>query len=85
MNSADLVARLRADDLLYNRGPDYEPIPIPASDLRKEAADRIEVLEAWKAEAMEVLRAVAEDGELFGHPDKYQIAARRLVEKEDGR
>ena len=56
-----------------------------ADNVRIAAADRLEALEAWKAEAMEVLRAVAEDGELFGRPDKYQIAARRLVEKEDGR
>lgn len=55
MNGADLVARLRADDLFSIRGPDYEPIPIPASDLRKEAADRIEAAEAERDRLRAVL------------------------------
>lgn len=45
MTPAKLTERLRADDMLYNRGPDYEPIRIGASALRLEAADRIEELE----------------------------------------
>jgi hypothetical protein len=34
----ELAERLVADDLFYNRGPNYEPLPIPASAIRKEAA-----------------------------------------------
>jgi len=63
----------------------YQRRVITGPDSIEHIAAYIEALEAWKAEAMEALRTFAEDGELFGHPDKYQIAARRLVEKEDGR
>ena len=49
----------------------------------KRTADRIEALEAWKAEAMEVLQAMLS-------PDVEEVrkalpTIRRLVEKEDGR
>lgn len=82
MNSADLVAELR--DIYENwglgsKGPGY----------LREAADRIEALEAWKAEAMEVLRAIKDvqfpGWEAQTAVDYCRDAARRLVEKEDGR
>ena len=41
-----LVERLRAPDEFNNRGPDYEPMIIPPSALRLEAADLIEALTA---------------------------------------
>lgn len=101
MNSADLVARLRATAGKGQCGP-----------VKSEAADHIEALEArlaeaeaWKAEAMEVLRpfahALDEAGVSRYDADKRENirgrgpdlaityghlrAARRLVEKEDGR
>lgn len=96
MNSADLVARLRAQAKASCRreeGEDWR------DDYRWLAADRIEALEAWKAEAMEVLRRLASEADwlerLFGaDADDGRVvpsrmvqfrAARRLVEKEDGR
>lgn len=42
----DIVERLRASDFISNRGPDYAPIEVAASALRKEAADEIERLRA---------------------------------------
>lgn len=97
MNSADLVAQLRkaADEM---RAEDQNGWPVTCD----EAADRIEALEAWKAEATEVLRPFADmsldmDTTPDGYPwrDGQHIvrgisagnlrAARRLVEKEDGR
>jgi hypothetical protein len=48
-----------------------------------EAADRIEALEAWKAEALEVLRPLSKLAD--GKANLLANAARRLVEKEDGR
>lgn len=55
-----------------------------ADSVRIAAADRIEALEAWKAEAMEVLRPFASDISMCAVNADYE-AARRLVEKEDGR
>ena len=86
MNSADLVARLRAHRQAF--GIHYEPREV---DVCIEAADRLEALEAWKAEAMEVLRPIA--AQVTNEPDTLIIStrhkmfrsARRLVEKEDGR
>lgn len=42
-----IIERLRATGKLYNRGPDYEPIPVPPSAINLEAADLLE--EAVKA------------------------------------
>lgn len=64
--------------------------------VRIAAADRIVALEAWKDEAMEVLRPfvrIAEAEDFAGTKDGESIfvnvnlcrAARRLVEKEEGR
>lgn len=84
MNSADLVARLRAHRQAF--GIHYEPREV---EVCIEAADRIEALEARLAEAKEVLREVVahlgdiEDGN--GDPAPEIRAARRLVETEDGR
>jgi len=77
MNSADLVARLRKeaneiDTFGFNDG---------TTDLVRKAADRIEALEAWKAGAMEFARFVAD----YSNDPHVVSAARRLVEKEDGR
>lgn len=41
-----IVERLRADDEFNNRGPGYEPLRVPASALRLEAASTIEALQA---------------------------------------
>lgn len=83
MNSADLVAWLRHGAEHLEEGDTGWP------GAYKQAADRIEALEARLAEAMEVLREVVthlgdiEDGN--GDPAPEIQAARRLVEKEDGR
>lgn len=95
MRSADLVAELRSI-ATYHAGP-------LGPEVRAEwkAADRIEALEAWKAETMEVLRrhrgntvpvmkalmATGSRGDLILADDVHRAddAARRLVEKEDGR
>lgn len=81
MTSADLVARLEAVAACSDR-------PY-ASEVAYAAKLKIEALEARLAEAMEVLREVVahlsdiEDGN--GDPAPEIQAARRLVEKEDGR
>jgi hypothetical protein len=50
-DTADLVARLRAGPLIYNRGPDYEPLKIPPSQQALEIADTIERLTRERDEA----------------------------------
>lgn len=84
MNNADLVAQIRSAIEGLTRCGTFGIRPI-----MREAADRIVALEAWKAEALGVLREVVthlgdiEDGN--GDPAPEIQAARRLVEKEDGR
>ena len=46
-----LVERLRAPDEFNNRGPDYEPMIIPPSALRLEAADALTALQARAEDA----------------------------------
>lgn len=53
-----LCERLREDDL-FNRGPDYEPLRIPPSKLRIEAASAIESLSALASPAMQAAEPVA--------------------------
>jgi hypothetical protein len=43
---AELVTRLRATTYIYNKGPDYSPLPVEPGPLRLEAADAIERLAA---------------------------------------
>ena len=78
----DLLERLRHADT-------HSQQRVMGSRIFGEAADHIEALEAWKAEAMEVLRwyADAEPVQLYRDFEiaDYQSRARRLVEKEDGR
>ncbi len=50
--------RLRADDLLYNRGADYEPLLVKPSAVRIEAADTIDALVA----ALKRMRSLCETG-----------------------
>ncbi|MGN6146287.1 MAG: hypothetical protein ACTHOP_22160 [Mesorhizobium sp.] len=104
MNSADLVARLKEErdrHVLGYPGPRRD-----VAELLDNALDRLEALEAWKAEAMGVLRRFGafahseyddvpnvvgisltfDNGEELGAlPFGDLRAARRLVEKEDGR
>lgn len=96
MNSADLAARLKA-----RVGQDFDGVCALAEHEAIEIADCIEALETWKAEAMEVLREFAAAARAIGSDDavvrfytekgyreiNYAVleAARRLVEKEDGR
>ena len=65
---AGLVERLRAPDKLYNRGPGYEPLTIPASDIRLEAAAALTSLSANARAAIDageelikILRAERDD------------------------
>ncbi|MER8540309.1 hypothetical protein NKH17_12720 [Mesorhizobium sp. M1334] len=58
--SADLIERLRADDLLYNRGPNYEPLRVKPSAVRLEAAERIAALEAENARLVKEAEAEAD-------------------------
>lgn len=62
----DIIERLRADDLIYNRGPNYEPLRVPASELRREAAAEISTLGA------DLAAARAEIAELRGMASEYE-------------
>lgn len=63
--TGDLVTRLRATDLLYNRGPHYEPLKCYPSELRLEAAREIERLRATTAATPPAADVTGEAGELF--------------------
>ena len=89
MNSADLVAQIRSAIEGLTRCGTFGIRPI-----MREAADRIEALEEWKVEAMEVLKQLAEEAKMsaayWNGPDqpsflRIESVARRFVEKEDGR
>jgi hypothetical protein len=45
-NLDDLDRRMREPTLVYNRGPNYEPLSVPPSPLQVKAADAIAALRA---------------------------------------
>lgn len=64
-----LVERLRAPDEFNNRGPDYEPMIIPPSALRLEAADALTALQARVGELEGALKPFSTVAKVFDrHP-----------------